>query len=102
MAAEGDCRAKDHFGRFVPEKIPYAIGRNCRETAFLCGLLDGALAENEFIAGDHFIIDMACYPRIVRYEWQETELKNYGYIKVGLTESRLDPSLEPHKLEISQ
>ena len=57
-----------HFGRFAPEKIPYAIDRYRKETARLYGVLDGALTENEFIAGDYSIADMACYPWIARYE----------------------------------
>ena len=40
-----------------------------------------ALAENEFIAGDYSIADIACYPWIARYEWQEMDLNNYGNIK---------------------
>jgi GST-like protein len=70
-----------HFGRFAPEKIPYAIDRYRKETARLYGVLDGALAENEFIAENYSIADMACYPWIARYEWQEMDLNNYGNIK---------------------
>ena len=70
-----------HFGRFAPEKIPYAIDRYRRETYRLYGVLDGALAENEFIAGDYCIADIACYPWIARYEWQEMDLNDFANIK---------------------
>jgi GST-like protein len=70
-----------HFGRFAPERIPYAIGRYRRETARLYGVLDGALAEKEFIAGDFCIADIACYPWIARYEWQEMDLNDFTNIK---------------------
>ena len=70
-----------HFGRFAPEKIPYAIDRYRRETARLYGVLDGALAEKKFIAGAYSIADMACYPWIARYQWQEMDLNNYANIK---------------------
>lgn len=70
-----------HFGRFAPENIPYAIDRYRKETGRLYGVLDGALSENEFIAGDYSIADMACYPWIARYQWQEMDLNNYGNIK---------------------
>ncbi|HCL68046.1 MAG TPA: thiol:disulfide oxidoreductase [Gammaproteobacteria bacterium] len=70
-----------HFGRFAPEKIPYAIDRYRRETARLYGVLDGALAENKFIAGDFCIADIACYPWIARYEWQEMDLNDFANIK---------------------
>lgn len=70
-----------HFGRFAPEKIPYAIDRYRRETARLYGVLDGALAEKKFITGDFCIADIACYPWIARYEWQEMDLNDFANIK---------------------
>ena len=70
-----------HFGRIAPEEIPYAIDRYRRETAHLYGVLDGALAEKKFIAGDFCIADIACYPWIARYEWQEMDLNDFANIK---------------------
>ena len=70
-----------HFGRFAPEKIPYAIDRYRRETYRLYGVLDGALAKKKFIAGDFCIADIACYPWIARYEWQEMDLNDFANIK---------------------
>ena len=70
-----------HFGRFAPEKIPYAIDRYRRETSRLYGVLDGALAKKKFIAGDFCIADIACYPWIARYEWQEMDLNDFANIK---------------------
>ena len=70
-----------HFGRFAPEKIPYAIDRYRRETCRLYGVLDGALAKKKFIAGDFCIADIACYPWIARYEWQEMDLNDFANIK---------------------
>ena len=70
-----------HFGRFAPEKIPYAIDRYRRETSRLYGVLDGALAKKKFIARDFCIADIACYPWIARYEWQEMDLNDFANIK---------------------
>ena len=70
-----------HFGRFAPEKIPYAIDRYRRETYRLYGVLYGALAKKKFIAGDFCIADIACYPWIARYEWQEMDLNDFANIK---------------------
>jgi GST-like protein len=70
-----------HFGRFAAEKIPYAIERYRSETARLYGVLNGALDGQSFIAGDYSIADMACYPWIARYEWQEMELGEYPNVK---------------------
>ena len=70
-----------HFGRFAVEKIPYAIERYRSETARLYGVLNGALDGRSFITGDYSIADMACYPWIARYEWQEMDLGEYPNVQ---------------------
>ena len=70
-----------HFGRFAAEKIPYAIERYRSETARLYGVLNGALDGRSFITGDYSIADMACYPWIARYEWQEMDLGKYPNVQ---------------------
>ena len=70
-----------HFGRFAAEKIPYAIERYRSETARLYGVLNGALDGQPFITGDYTIADMACYPWIARYEWQEMDLGEYPNVQ---------------------
>ena len=70
-----------HFGRFAAEKIPYAIERYRSETARLYGVLNGALEGRSFITGDYSIADMACYPWIARYEWQEMDLGEYPNVQ---------------------
>jgi GST-like protein len=51
-----------HFLRYAPEKIPYAIERYTNEARRLCRVLDGRLAEREFVAGSYSIADMATFP----------------------------------------
>ena len=70
-----------HFGRFAAEKIPYAIERYRSETARLYGVLNEALDGRSFITGDYSIADMACYPWIARYEWQEMDLGEYPNVQ---------------------
>ena len=70
-----------HFGRFAAEKIPYAIERYRSETARLYGVLNAALDGRSFITGDYSIADMACYPWIARYEWQEMDLGEYPNVQ---------------------
>ena len=70
-----------HFGRFAAEKIPYAIERYRSETARLYGVLNAALDGRSFITGDYSIADMACYPWIARYEWQEMDLGKYPNVQ---------------------
>ena len=70
-----------HFGRFAPDKISYAIERYRSETSRLYGVLNGALEGRDFIADRYSIADMACYPWIARYEWQEMNLDEYPNVK---------------------
>jgi GST-like protein len=70
-----------HFGRYAPEKLPYAIERYVKETNRLYGVLDGRLAHNEFIAGAQYsIADMACYPWIVPWQAQQQDLAQFPHL----------------------
>ncbi|KJS42789.1 MAG: glutathione S-transferase [Rhodospirillaceae bacterium BRH_c57] len=71
----GQCH---HFRRFAPEQIPYAIERYTTETARLYKVMDGQLADNEFLAGDTYsIADIATFPWVDRHEWQDVDLDTY-------------------------
>jgi GST-like protein len=51
-----------HFARYAPEKIPYAIERYTNETRRLCRVLDGRLADRDYLASEYSIADMATFP----------------------------------------
>jgi GST-like protein len=57
----------NHFVRYAPEKIPYAIDRYTREAERLVGVLDRRLADREYLVGDYSIADMAVYPWVRTY-----------------------------------
>jgi GST-like protein len=57
----------NHFARYAPEKIPYAIDRYVKETTRLFRVLDTRLADREYIAGEYSIADMACHPWLTSY-----------------------------------
>ena len=61
------------FARYFPEKIPPAIERYRRESRRLLEVLDGRLADHEYLAGDYSIADIAnfCWARI--HEWPGVE-----------------------------
>jgi len=66
-----------HFVQYAPEKIPYAIERYVNETSRLYGVLDRQLANQDYIAGDYSIADMACYPWIVPHQKQHQSLTDF-------------------------
>ncbi len=53
-----------HFVDYAPEDIGYAKDRYTREVERLLGVLDKALQDRAYIAGDYSIADMAIYPWI--------------------------------------
>ena len=71
----------NHFKRFAPEKIPYAIERYEKETLRLYGVLDKQLSGKEFICGDYSIADIATYPWVASYEFQGLTLDNHPNLK---------------------
>ena len=50
----------NHFRRYAPEKIAYAIDRYTNEVNRLFGVMNTRLATREFLAGRYSIADMAC------------------------------------------
>ncbi len=59
-----------HFRRFAPQPLAYAIERYSKEAARLYGVLEKRLAISEFLAGEEYsIADIASYPWVKRAEW---------------------------------
>ena len=55
----------NHFLRYAPEKLPYAIERYTKEAQRLVRVLDKRLGESAYLAGaDYSIADIASYPWI--------------------------------------
>jgi len=70
-----------HFLKFNPGKAPYAEERFQRETKCLYGVLEDRLKGREYIAGEYTIADMASWPWISRFEWQQIDLNEYPRLK---------------------
>ena len=69
------------FYRYAPEKIPYAIDRYQRETYRLYQVLDTRLADNEYLAGDYSIADIATWPWAALHEWAGVEIDDLPYLQ---------------------
>ncbi len=57
------------FYRYAPERIPYAIDRYHREVRRLLEVLDIRLADNEYLAGEYSIADIANWCWVRGYKW---------------------------------
>jgi GSH-dependent disulfide-bond oxidoreductase len=80
----------NHFKKYAPEKIPYAIERYEKETLRLYGVLDKQLTDKEFICGEYSIADIATYPWVAIYDFQGLSLDNHPHLKrwVGTMQNR--------------
>ena len=69
-----------HFRKFAPEQVPYGIKRYTDEVNRLYGVLERALALDEWIAGDYSIADMAVYPWLMHHDKQGQQLEDFPNI----------------------
>lgn len=70
-----------HFLRFAPETIPYACERYQNEALRLYSVLDQSLQNQDFIAGEYSIADMALLPWARYAEWQNVVLDDFAAVR---------------------
>jgi len=74
-----------HFVKYNRGTSSYAEERYTTEAKRLYGVLNTRLEGRDFIAGagrgDYSITDMATWPWISRFEWQEIDLKDYPNVR---------------------
>ena len=70
-----------HFLQFNRGKAPYAEERYAGEAARLYGVLDRQLAEQEFVAGEYSVADMAIWPWASRFEWQGIDVADFPRVR---------------------
>ena len=68
------------FNRYAPEKIPWAIERYQREGRRLLTVLDDHLADNEFLAGDYSIADIANYSWSWTHFWSGIDVDGLEHL----------------------
>ena len=68
-------------GRFRSDAWSYAKERYSKEAQRLYGVLDKQLADNDYVAGDYSIADMAIWPWASRFEWQGVDLNDFPNVK---------------------
>lgn len=74
-----------HFVKYNKGKSEYAEERYSKEGNRLYRVLNEKLEGRDFIAGkgrgEYTIADMACWPWVSRFEWQEIDINAYPNIK---------------------
>lgn len=70
-----------HYLHFNPGKAEYAEERFSAEVKRLYGVLDTRLEGRDYICDEYSIADMAIWPWVSRYEWQQIDLANYPNVR---------------------
>jgi GST-like protein len=83
-----------HFVKYNKGKAPYAEERYSKEAARLYGVLDRRLEGREFLAGDYSIADIATWPWISRFEWQEIDMNKFPNVKRWYTTIAKRPAVQ--------
>ena len=82
MAGIGPMLGQVHyFSKYNSGKAPYAEKRFYNEALRLYGVLDRRLAQGEFLCGSYSIADMATWPWISRFEWQQIDLEAFPNVR---------------------
>ena len=70
-----------HFVKYNKGNAPYAEERYSKEAQRLYGVLDRRLEGREFLVDEYSIADIATWPWISRFEWQEIDLAKFPNVK---------------------
>jgi GST-like protein len=84
----------NHFRRYAPETIPYAVARYTDEVHRLLGVMNTRLADRVFLAGRYSIADMACVGWVRVAERMGQELAEFPHLKRWLETVRARPAVQ--------
>lgn len=82
------------FRRYAPEKIAYAIDRYTNESRRLYEILDRRLSENEYLAGEYSIADIATYPWIAAHEWSGVPIDGLVHLQQWMQRIEARPAVQ--------
>jgi len=69
-----------HFVKFNAGKSAYAEDRYRSENRRLYQVLDARLKGRQFICAEYSVADIAAWPWISRFEWQEMDLREFPHL----------------------
>lgn len=82
------------FYRYAPEKIPYAIERYQREGRRLLEVLDTRLKDNEYLAGDYSIADIANFCWARGADWSGLDITSLDNLQRWLDQIAERPAVQ--------
>lgn len=108
MGGLGPMQGQAHiFYRYFPEKIPAAINRYQNETRRLYGVLNTQLEDNEFLAGDFSIADIAHWSWARIHNWAGIHIDEMPHLQRWLAQIEARPgcakgAIIPHATTYNQ
>ena len=85
------------FYRYAPERIPYAIDRYQREVRRLLEVLNTRLADNEYLARDYSIADIATWSWAFFYKWSGVTIDGLEHLERWLDAIARRPAVQRGK-----
>lgn len=82
------------FYRYFPEKIQPAIDRYQGESRRLFRVLDGHLKDNEYLAGDYSIADIANWAWVRTHKWSGVALDDLPHLQRWVEAIRVRPGVQ--------
>jgi glutathione S-transferase/GST-like protein len=82
------------FYRYFPEKIQPAIDRYQGESKRLFRVIDGHLKDNEFLAGDYSIADIANWAWVRTHKWSGVAVDDLPHLQRWLDAIRARPAVQ--------
>jgi len=82
------------FTRYFPEHIPSVIDRYKRESRRLLEVLDTRLADNEYLAGEYSIADIANWSWAKSYDWPGIDIGGLDNLKRWMDAIAARPAIE--------
>jgi len=81
MGGVGPMFGQANYFYRLEEKVPFAIERFHKEALRLYGVLEKALGEREYLAGEYSLADIATYPWVWRHEMHHVKLEEFPHVK---------------------
>lgn len=81
------------FHRYLDERITIAIDRYQNETRRLYSVLDTQLSDNEFLAGEYSIADIANWSWVRIHNWAGVNIEEFSHLKRWLEALETRPAL---------
>lgn len=82
-----------HFRHYAPEKFDYAYDRYTNEVNRLYGVMNRALKDRDYLAGEYSIADMACIGWVIPYERQGQDLNEFPQLRKWFDRMKARPAV---------